>query len=345
VYVVSPPLAAPLLWAGAWASKGLLLCAKLFADLPGAAPPMPSLGPWSTLCFYAGLLLFALGRGRWRWGGGLAPLALALSLGTALWPRPGLSVTFLSVGHGDAVVLSSRGHHALVDGGGVPGGADPGKFVVVPFLREQGITELDLAVLSHPHPDHALGLATALAAVPASRLWLSAGSVDGPLSRQVMDAAAGARVEEVQVGHAPFPLGEAQVEVLGPPRDRALLEGVNDRSVVLRVRHGEVTFLLTGDLEEEGEGELGAGHATVLKAPHHGSRTSSTEDFVARVRPRFVVFCVGVDNRFGFPHPEVVDRYREVGARCLRTDRHGAVRFDSDGREVRVSTFLPGGAE
>jgi len=344
-YVISPGLATPLLFGGAWASKGLLLCAKAFASVPGAALPMPSLGTWTTGAFYAGLLLFALGHGRWRWGGLLAPLALGLAVGSVLLPRPGLRVTFLSVGHGDAAVLSSRGHHAIVDGGGVPNGADPGRHVVVPFLREEGIGRFDLAVLSHPHPDHALGLATALAAVPASRLWLSAGSADGPLSRQVMDAATGAQVEEVESGHAPFQLGEAQVEVLGPPKDRVLLEGVNDRSVVLRVRHGEVSFLLTGDVEEEGEAVLEPGHATVLKAPHHGSRTSSTEDFVKKVRPRFVVFCVGVANRFGFPHAEVVDRYQQVGAKCLRTDVHGAVRFESDGHDVRVTPFLPAGVE
>jgi competence protein ComEC len=79
----------------------------------------------------------------------------------------------------------------------------------------------------------------------------------------------------------------------------------------------------------------------VLKAAHHGSRTSSTEDFLTRLRPRFAVFCVGRRNRFGFPHPEVEARYRSLGTECLRTDVHGAITLESDGRDVRLSTFLP----
>lgn len=342
-FVAWPSVATPLLWAGGWASELLLWAARLFSALPGAAIPVRSMGPASTAAFYAGLLAFALGRGRWRWGAALAPLALAQALVLpALLPGPGLSVTFLSVGHGDATVISSRGHHALVDGGGVPRGADTGRRFVLPFLREEGIDRLDLAVLSHPHPDHALGLVSTLAAIPAERLWLAAGSTDGELSRRVVQAAGGAVVEEVEVGRPAFSLGEARLEVLGPPRDRILLEGVNDQSVVLRIRHGQVTMLLAGDLEEAGEEVLAPGPVTVLKAPHHGSRTSSTPAFVAATRARFVVFCVGAASRFRFPSEEVVERYRAAGARCFRTDLNGAVRFTSDGQDVRAEPFRPG---
>jgi competence protein ComEC len=144
----------------------------------------------------------------------------------------------------------------------------------------------------------------------------------------------------VEVGAAPFELGAARIEVLGPPADRALLESENDRSVVLAVRHGAVSFLLTGDLEEAGEEALRlSGPVTVMKAPHHGSRTSSSPELLARTLPRHVVFCVGRGNRFGFPHPEVVERYEQIGARCYRTDLDGAITFKSDGRDVTVETF------
>src|SRR5690606_25696745 len=122
-----------------------------------------------------------------------------------------------------------------------------------------------------------------------------------------------------------------------------LLEGVNDRSVVLLVRHGDVTVLLTGDIEEAGEEVLldRLGPVTVLKAPHHGSRTSSTEPFLARTRPKYAVFCVGRRNRFGFPHPEIFERYQALGSECFRTDSDGAVTLESDGREVRLHGYLP----
>jgi competence protein ComEC len=345
LYVVAPVLATPLLWGGAWVSELLLVFTRFFAHVPLATMDLPAFGTTATLLYAAGLACWALGERRWRLGGLLAPVGVALVvLVPRLTPEPGLRITFLSVGQGDSVLLSSRGHHALVDGGGVPGGADPGLRVIVPFLRASRIERLDLAVLSHPHPDHALGLISTVEQVPTARLWLSAGSVDGPLSQKLVAAAAGAQVEEVQLGHPSYALGEATLEVLGPPEDRELMEGVNDRSVVFLVRHGDVTVLLPGDVEEEGEAALLAsgrlGPVTVLKAAHHGSRTSSTEEFLEKLRPRYVVFCVGRRNRFGFPHPEVEERYRTLGTECLRTDVHGAITLESDGHDIRVSTFL-----
>ncbi|HSP79174.1 MAG TPA: ComEC/Rec2 family competence protein, partial [Myxococcaceae bacterium] len=344
--VVAPVLATPLLWGGAWASELLLWLTRFFADLPLSTVELPDFGATASLLYAAGLACWAVGERRWRLGGLLVPAALGLVLLLPhLTPEPALRITFLSVGQGDSVVLSSRGHHALVDGGGVPGGADPARRVILPFLRASRIERLDLAVLSHPHPDHALGLISTLKEVRTDRLWLAAESTEGFLSRQLVAAATGARVEEVQLGHPSFLLGEATLEVLGPPEDRVLMEGVNDKSVVLLVRHGDVTVLLTGDVEEEGAAALlesgRLGPVSVVKAPHHGSRTSSTEAFLERLRPRYVVFCVGRRNRFGFPHPEVEARYRARGTECLRTDVHGAITLESDGRDVRLSAFLP----
>nr|WP_286202538.1 DNA internalization-related competence protein ComEC/Rec2 [Comamonas sp. JC664] len=345
LFVVAPVLATPVLWAGAWASELLLVLTRVFAAAPLASVEVPSLGLLSAL-YAAGLLTWALGTGRWRLGGLLAPAAVLVAmLSPVLAPRPGMRVTFLAVGQGDSVVVSSGGEHMLVDGGGVPGGMDPAERFILPYLKQEGISRLTLAVLSHPHPDHALGLASALRHVPTERLWMPAGEEEGPLIRQVVSAAKGALVEEVEVGHPPLRLGEATLEVLGPPGPdaRELMEGANDRSVVLLVRHGDVTVLLTGDVEAEGEEALAErlGPVTVMKAPHHGSRTSSTEALLARTRPRHVVFCVGRRNRYGFPHPEVEARYRALGSECWRTDHHGAVTVESDGRDVRLLPFLP----
>ncbi|HYH99270.1 DNA internalization-related competence protein ComEC/Rec2 [Hyalangium sp.] len=346
LFIVSPVLATPVLWAGAWVSELLLILTRFFAAIPLATVKLPMFSPGLTALYALGLAVWALGTGRWRLGGLLAPAALVLAvIVPALTPQAPLRITFLSVGQGDAMVLSSRGHHALVDGGGTPGGGDTGTRFVLPFLGHEGIDRLDLAVLSHPHPDHALGMISTLGQVPTDRLWLPASSTDGALSRKLIAAAAGAKVEEVQADWPSFTLGEATLEVLGPPlpEDRELLEGVNDRSVVLLVRHGDVTVLLTGDVEEAGEELLldRLGPVTVLKAPHHGSRTSSTEPFLERTRPQYVVFCVGRRNRFGFPHPEIFQRYQSLGSECFRTDLDGAVTLESDGREVRLHGYLP----
>lgn len=339
LFSIAPSLSGPVLWAGGWASELLLWGVRAFAHLPFAALHLPSFAPWAATGYLVGLTAFALARGRARSLAWLAPLSLVLSFGPALLPaRAGLEVTFLAVGHGDAILLSSSGSHALVDGGGVPEGADTGRKFVLPYLRQRGVRKLELTVLSHPHPDHALGLVSTLSEIPTKRLWLPAGSTGGALTGAVLGAARSAQAEEVELGRAPFRLGEAEIEILGPPRDRLLLEGENDRSLVLLVRHGKVSFLLTGDIEEAGEEALSLSPVTVVKAPHHGSRTSSTPGFVQATRPRFAVFCVG-KGRFGLPNREVVERYQEAGAECFRTDLQGAVHFRSDGRKVSVETF------
>lgn len=338
LFVLWAPAAVPLLYLGGLCSELLLGAVNFFSQLPGASLPMPTFSAPATALFFVGLLFFSLGEGRWRLGALATPVGLALALSS--WVNPaGLEVTFLAVGHGDAVVLSSNGDHALIDGGGVPQGADTGRRFVLPYLRQKGVERLSLAVLSHPHPDHALGLASTLEKIPTGRLWIAKGSSGGELTRLV-SAAARVAPEEIETGSPSFSLGEAKIEILGPPKDRALLEGANDSSIVLRVRHGHVTFLLAGDVEEAGEEFLAPGEITVVKAPHHGSSTSSTERFVDQVRPRFVVFCVGRRNRYGFPEPEIVERYRAAGARCYRTDLDGAIRFRSDGEDVEVDTFL-----
>ncbi len=341
LHVLAEPLATPPLWAGLQLSRLFVAIAHAFAEVPGASAALPSPTTVVAVAWWAGLAALVFLRGRWRWAALTAPLAAALHLLAPAWEARGVDVTFLSVGHGDAVVVSSRGHHALIDGGGVPNGHDTGRRFVLPFLRARGIERLSLAVLSHAHPDHALGLASTLESVPVERLWLPAAVGRGELVRPLIDAAGPAVVEEVSAGDGPLQLGEARVEVLGPPAERDDFELENDRSVVLRVSHGDVRFLLTGDVEAAAEARLHPGPVTVMKAPHHGSDTSSTPAFVEEARPRHVVFCVGRQNRYGFPRADVVARWQAVGARCYRTDLDGAVTFHSDGRDVTVETFGP----
>ncbi|MCU0701440.1 MAG: DNA internalization-related competence protein ComEC/Rec2 [Myxococcaceae bacterium] len=340
-FTVTPGLATPLLWLGTRLSEVLLGLAQWFAALPFATWEVAAPPPWIALVWWAGLFAFVLLKGRWRWLTLATPLAAVVHLAVPPLPVDAVEVTFLAVGHGDATVVSHRGHHLLIDGGGVPNGADTGARFVLPFLRQRRITSLDLAVLSHAHPDHALGLISTLEKVPTKRLWLSP-SPAGPLTTDLIAAADGAEIEVVERGHDGLTLGALQVDILGPPADRSTIEEENDRSIVLKLTHGAVSFLLTGDIEVAGEEALGApGEVTVVKAPHHGSDTSSTPGLVAATRAKYVVFCVGRNNRFKFPRDEVVERWERAGARCYRTDRDGAVTFRSDGRDVEVETYAP----
>ncbi|MFN0063393.1 MAG: DNA internalization-related competence protein ComEC/Rec2 [Myxococcaceae bacterium] len=328
-----------LLWAAGWMSEGMLLLVKWSASSPAAALALPGLSWPAAAAYFLGLAAWVSDFARIRNAVWLTPLSL---LWTLLRHAPsGVTVTFLSVGHGDAIVIASQGRTALVDGGGAFDQSVGAKHVI-PFLRQAQVQKLDLAVLSHPHADHALGLAEVLRAVPPVELWLPAGSDGERLSHTVIDSASEARVRWVDERTPVARVGEAELRVLGPPRDQLLLEGVNDRSVVLEVRHEDVRILLTGDIEAPAEFQLPLEPVTVLKVPHHGSRTSSSEQLFQKTRPKYAIFCVSRQGRFHLPAPDIEARYREWGAHCLRTDVEGAISVHSDGRNVQLSTHRRG---
>ncbi len=163
-FCLSPALAALPLLVASTAARGLLALVRVGAAVPFGVLPAPSFSWPSALAFALGLLGVALGVRRAGWLVGASTVAVLG--GPLLAPRPPLALTVLPVGHGDALLVSSGGAHLLVDGGGVPDGIDPGARVVVPYLRERGIRRLEAVALSHPHPDHALGLLTVLREVP-----------------------------------------------------------------------------------------------------------------------------------------------------------------------------------
>jgi len=336
-FCLTPALAAGPLWIASRAAGALLGLVRAGAAVPGGVVALPSFSWPFALAFAAGLLGFALGVRRAGW---LAALAVAaVLLRPQLQARPPLEVTVLAVGHGDAILVSSGRAHLLVDGGGVPEGIDPGARVVLPYLRERGIHRLDVVALSHPHPDHALGLLSVLRDVPADRVWLPAGLAGGALVDALLAAAGEARVERLGAGEVRA-LGAATVRVLSPAADAPWLRTVNDRSLVLRVGiPGGGSVLLPGDAGAAVEERLAPLEATVVKVPHHGSRTASTPALVRAAHARLAIFSDGRFNRFGLPAAEVVERWRESGAEVLRTDVDGSIRVQFSGSDVRWETF------
>jgi len=335
-----PPLALPLLWAS-WPLAWLLLRVNaLFAAPDWAVAGLASPGPLGLAAAYAGILGACLLAGTRR-----RVLCAALALAGVAGPglvreaaaarRGLLEVVFVSVGQGDATFLRlPDGAAVLVDAGGDPRGRmDPGARDLVPFLRDAGVRRLWAAVLTHPDPDHGLGFGAVGSAFPVERFATAGREAEGAM------AAALARLPPavaLRRGEA-WERAGVRLRVLSPPPG-AEAWADNDASLVLRVEHGQVAFLLLADAEAEAEEAMLASGlplaADVAKVGHHGSRSSSGAALVAAVRPRWAVFSVGRRNPFGHPAPEVVARWRAAGAEALRTDEEGGIRLLSDGERV-----------
>jgi competence protein ComEC len=330
----------PLWWLADLLAGATLEAAHLFASLPFATLRLAAPGLLAVALWYAGV--FFVTRRSFRRA--LMPWAALALLGSAraavARADPSMRITFLAVGQGDsAIVQLPGGHSMLVDAGGDlrwPSHLDPGARDVVPALAELGISRLDLIVLTHPHPDHAGGLLTVLDRVPAGELWMTEEA--DPIATAVRTRAA-ARGVPVRAPHAAT-LGGVRIEV---PSHFERGRSLNDNSIVLRLVHGAVSVLLAGDVEALAESDLSQSsaplQADLLKAPHHGSRTSSTDAFLRRVSPRFTVFSAGAGNRFGFPHPDVVAR--TPGEKF--TTAEGAVIAESDGHSIAVRLFNSAG--
>jgi competence protein ComEC len=335
---------APLALAAVAARLALAIAAGFRARAPLWVCRSPNGLETAALTAAGALALAAWGARR----GGRRPLAIAalactLIATASLTARDlrrrtsrGLTVTFLDVGQGDAAVIEAPGGATmLIDGGGTRDGQfDTGARIVEPFLRARGIGRLQIVALSHPHPDHLNGLFRVLDRFEVGAFWSSGDDGHNPEYQRLL---ALARERGIPTRQAVVTaLGGARIEPLGPYVDDRIGApvglSVNDASLVLRVGFAGRALLFPGDLEADGEGELVGRRdlgqsvsADVLKVPHHGSRTSSSDELVAAVAPRLAVMSLGWHNQFHFPAPEVLARYAAAGARVLRTDRDGAV--------------------
>ncbi|HVJ88986.1 MAG TPA: DNA internalization-related competence protein ComEC/Rec2 [Labilithrix sp.] len=339
----------------ALAASGALLLVRVIARAFtwGALPvPMPSAAQLATVT--GATCGVALGRPRLALAlGGVMLAALEIGARVRGSPHGVLRVTFLDVGQGDSALVDfPDGSSMLVDAGGLVGSPiDVGERAVAQLLAVRRRKTLDAVVLSHPHPDHFLGLDSALARVKPLALWDTgqgeAEGTGGGYARLLADMRArGVPVLRPSELCGTRAVGGAIVEVLAPCPGLVADRGANDNSFVVRIRFGERAILLMGDAEHEEESELVVRHASsgglradVLKVGHHGSRTSSSSAFLQAVGPRFAVISCGVRNRFGHPHEPTLVALERTGANVLRTDRHGSVVVTTDGRSLDVRTL------
>jgi competence protein ComEC len=345
------------------AASALLGSAALVDLAPWLVVDVPPPVWWLTAAYYAALA-GVLARRATRFSALCSTAAAALLLaGQPLTARDAvprsrlpLRVVVLDVGQGDATVVSLPGGTAmLVDAGGIAPlssvgddgepSFDVGERVVVPALRALGVSRLESVVITHGDPDHLMGAGGVVRHLPPHSVWEG---VPVPPHAGLQRLAAwaterGASWRRLQAGDVER-FGDVELRVLHPPPPEWERQRVrNEDSVVLEFRLGNVSLILPGDIGREGERailpRLEPGRIVVLKAPHHGSATSSTSDLLATLRPAAVIFSCGRNNRFGHPHPAVVERYRAMGAEMFSTAEDGAVVVETDGREVEMRGF------
>lgn len=257
-----------------------------------------------------------------------------------------LRVAFLDVGQGDAAVVEfPNGETIVVDAGPRTSGFDAGERIVAPYLRRRGINNIDAIITTHPHADHLGGVPFLLKNFSVKKTIDANQRIHSELFNEyhVLEQRTEQATIRSGITHA---VGNARLYFLHPTQqfiDEDSADGysnINESSIVFKLHYGNTSFLFMGDAETESEEQIARVyrdflHSDVIKAGHHGSSTSSTEELLLHATPRHVVISVAKFNKFKHPSKVVIERYQQCGAKVYRTDVEGAVIFESDGENVK----------
>ena len=347
-------------WAGAatdLAADALVGSSRVVDLAPWTTWRVPSPPAWLVATYY--LLLAGWWMGRARNAGAVAPVCAGGAVVVWVWmaaapqtlaiPTAGmrLRVTALDVGQGDALIVEFPNRRTLVvDAGGTAGGAfDIGDRVVGAALRARGWGRVDYVAVTHGDLDHIGGVPALVRDFRPMEVWMGVPVPASPLEAATVEAASRGRasVRRLRTGDH-LMVGEVEVRVHHPPApDWERQRPRNDDSLVLELRYGDVSLLLTGDVGREVEAaalaELDLRPVVILKAPHHGSAASSSAPLLARLRPRAVLVSAGRGNPFGHPAPAAIERYAATGSQVFRTDRDGQIDVETDGQLVEIRSY------
>jgi competence protein ComEC len=279
-------------------------------------------------------------------------------------PKPDgrLKIDFLDVGQGDSVLLTMPdGTTLLVDGGGrisnrkmikyngeieifEPDTRTIGESVVCEFLWEKGIDKVDYLLATHADADHIDGLNDVAKNFNVKGVFIGTMPENDEDFVKLSETLKKNNLPTTQILRGnEFELGGAKIKVVFPERDESKrFKSSNNNSIVLVISFGERKILLTGDIEKEAEASILNENLAVdmVKVPHHGSRTSSTAEFIAATKAHYAIISVGRHSQFGHPHLEVIERWKQSGAKILTTGQKGTITFSTDGKDLQLETFV-----
>jgi len=356
------PLAGLLITVDQFLAAILFKVVAFFASIPFASIYLPTPTVLEMILFYLLLVLGVHVRKDKKIKYLFAGICILLAANIAYWSfkdnfRKDLHITFIDVGHGDSILVEfPKGKRILIDGGGLHDERfDIGKNVIAPLLWKKKIQRIDTLVLTHPDPDHLKGLNFIASQFKIGQFWDNGFSDDSEPYLQLEKTLQRKKIDR-------FPLNEninsqmingVEISFLNPPvgstgslRHRNPSSSLNNQSLVMKLRFKNVILLLTGDVEREAEEWMvRKGYplrAHLLKVPHHGSSSSSSLIFLEKVKPDYAVISVGERTIGRLPHPEVLERYKRLGSKIFRTDKHGAVTVVTDGEKIEIKPFLKG---
>lgn len=258
--------------------------------------------------------------------------------------HPVLKVSYLDVGQADSILIQvPNGKNILIDAGN---NEDAG--MITSYLKKQGIRRLDVVIGTHPHEDHIGSLDKVIQTFEIGQIIMPKVTTNTQTYKDVLTAIQnkGLKIKEAKAG-LKLELGptdaenpQISAEILAPVSSQ--YEDMNNYSAVLRLVYGQNTFLFTGDAEDVSEKEMLASSANlkadVLKVGHHGSNSSTTQEFLNKINPKYAVISVGKDNTYGHPTPSTLSRLKKAGVEVYRTDEKGTISAESDGTKISFKT-------
>ncbi len=315
----------------------LLYSVSYLAKLPYGLIYLPSPPWWILVGYYLIILLltdaFRIGR-----KGIIISLALLniFVISELCKHKDVLTVSFLDVGQGDATFIQfPKGGTLLIDGGK----EDVGEWVLIPFLNHLGIHSIDTVVITHPDIDHFGGLFTVIKERSVKMVIDNGKRGDNQRYDEFLNTIFERKIKHITTRRDDKIVGFEGVEIAILSPWKRLFSDDNNNSICLRITYGDVSFLFSGDMESAALSRLVAVdnvETMVIKVPHHGGIGSLCEEFIEEVHPKFAVISVGRNNRFGHPRPEVLDAYKQEGTYIYRTDKDGALTFQTDGRKLWI---------